>query len=126
MVINSDLRRALVEHAKAELPNEACGILVLKNGIAVEYRPGINEEPSPYHFKLRPGSPLDVYLEDDGFELALFHTHIFSPPRPSRTDVELSTAWPNRPWLILSLATGELAAWKIMDRNIESIPLTSA
>jgi hypothetical protein len=36
-----------------------------------------------------------------------------SPPRPSRTDVENIGLWEGRPYLILSLATGELAAWQI-------------
>jgi proteasome lid subunit RPN8/RPN11 len=125
VVVPADVRAALVAHANAELPNEACGILVLKAGVAVDYLPGINEEPSPYHFKLRPGSPEDLFLEDEGFELALFHSHIFSPPRPSRTDVALSAAWPDRPWVILSLAKNELAAWRIVDGAIEAVPLDS-
>jgi proteasome lid subunit RPN8/RPN11 len=118
VVIPPEVRSALVEHAEAERPNEACGLLVLRDGVAVEYRPGENLEASPYRFKLKPGSPEDLYLEDEGFELALFHSHPESEPRLSGTDLEHDDIWPNRPWVILSLKTGELAAFRIEDGQI--------
>ena len=63
-------------------------------------------------------------LEDDGYELAVFHSHLSSPPRPSRTDVENIGLWRGRPYLILSLRTGELAGWRIEDDTIVSVPLS--
>ena len=53
------------------------------------------------------------FLEDEGFELAVFHSHLSSPPRPSRTDVENIGLWQGRPYLILTVRTGELAAFRI-------------
>ena len=123
MLIPDDVRTQLIEHAEAERPNEACGLIVLREGTAIDYRPGENLDASPYRFRLKPGSPDDVYLEDEGFELALFHSHIEAPPRPSRTDAEMSDLWPHRPWVILSLKTGELAAWRIDDGRIERVEL---
>ncbi|MDQ3867732.1 MAG: M67 family metallopeptidase [Actinomycetota bacterium] len=114
------VRRALDEHARAEAPNEACGLLALRDGVAERYLPGENLEASPYRFRLKPGSPSDLFLEDEGYELALFHSHVEAPARPSRTDVELSDLWPDRLWLILSLRTGDLAAWRIADGRLES------
>jgi proteasome lid subunit RPN8/RPN11 len=60
------------------------------------------------------------FLEDDGYELAVFHSHVSSPPRPSRTDVENIGLWEGKPYLILSLRTGELAGWRIADGRIEA------
>ena len=116
-------RRALRDHAQAEAPNEACGLLVLKDGVAVRYEPGVNEEPSPYHFRLRMEDPEVWYLPDDGYELAVVHSHVSSPPRPSRTDVENVGLWAGRPYVIYTLRTGELAAWRIGDGGIEQLPL---
>ena len=113
------VRRALDEHARAEAPNEACGLLAFRDGVAERYLPGENLEASPYRFRLKPGSPSDLFLEDEGYELALFHSHVEAPPRPSRTDVELSDLWPDRLWVILSLRTGELAAWRISDGRLD-------
>ncbi|HVM68570.1 MAG TPA: hypothetical protein VM204_01875, partial [Gaiellaceae bacterium] len=77
-------------------------------------------------FELQPGSPEDFFLEDEGFELAVFHSHLSSPARPSRTDVENIGLWLGKPYVILSLARDELAAWRITGERIEPLPLTEA
>jgi [CysO sulfur-carrier protein]-S-L-cysteine hydrolase len=118
VVIPAGVRAALVEHAEAEAPNEACGLIALRDGVAERYLPGENLDASPYRFRFKPGSPEDLYLEDEGYELALFHSHVEAPARPSRTDVELSHLWPRRPWVILSLRSGDLAAFRIEDGRI--------
>ncbi len=123
MVIPAEVRSALVEHAQAELPNEACGLLVLSDGIAERLVPGRNRAESPYRFELEV-DPETWFLEDEGYELAIFHSHPSSPPRPSRTDVENIGLWEGRPYVILSLRTGELAAWTIADGSVDSLPLS--
>ena len=107
-----EIRAELLEHARKEAPNEACGLVVLRDGEAVRYERGRNAEPSPYRFRLEI-APEIWFLEDDGYELAVFHSHGASPPRPSRTDVEHAGLWQDRPYLILRADTGELAAWRI-------------
>ncbi len=123
MVVPAAVRAAIEEHARAELPNEACGLVAFKGGVAERYLPGINAAPSPSFFELRPRDPADFFLEDEGYELAVFHSHISSPPRPSRTDVENIGLWTGKPYLILSLRTGELAGWRIGEDGIEPLPL---
>ncbi|HSK16261.1 MAG TPA: M67 family metallopeptidase [Gaiellaceae bacterium] len=123
MVIPAEVRSALVEHAEAELPNEACGLVVLRDGVAERFVPGRNAAASPYRFELEV-DPEAWFLEDEGYELAVFHSHPRSPPRPSRTDVEAIGLWEGRPYVILSLRTAELAAWRIADGSVESLPLS--
>ena len=122
MVVPAEVRSALVEHAEAEAPNEACGLLVLRDGVAERYVAAENEAASPYRFELK-ADPEVWFLEDDGYELAVFHSHPSSPPRPSRTDVENIGLWEGRPYVILSLRSGELAAWKIEDGRIDPMAL---
>jgi proteasome lid subunit RPN8/RPN11 len=117
-------RRALEEHARSEAPNEACGLIVFKDGVAERYVRGRNAAASPYRFELDV-DPETWFLEDEGYELAVFHSHVSSPPRPSRTDVENIGLWAGRPYLIYTLRTGELAAWRISDGTIEPLPLRS-
>jgi [CysO sulfur-carrier protein]-S-L-cysteine hydrolase len=123
VVIPAEVRSALVEHAEAELPNEACGLLVLRDGVAERFVPGRNRAASPYRFELEV-DPETWFLEDEGYELAVFHSHPASPPRPSRTDVENIGLWEGRPYVILSLRTGELAAWTIADGSVDSLSLS--
>ena len=125
MVIPDRLRAELVEHALNERPNEACGLVVLEDGVATRYVPGRNAAASPYRFELEV-DPETWFLEDDGYELAVFHSHLSSPPRPSRTDVENVGLWAGRPYLIYTLRTGELAAWRIVDGTIEPLPLAAS
>ena len=123
MVVPAATRRALEEHARSEAPNEACGLLVFRDGVAERYLPGRNAAASPYRFELET-EPENWFLEDEGYELAVFHSHVASPPRPSRTDVENIGLWEGRPYLILSLGTGELAAWRIADGELVELPLS--
>ena len=118
-------RRAIEEHAEAEAPNEACGLLVLRDGVAERYVPGRNAAVSPYRFELEV-EPETWFLEDEGYELAVFHSHLDAPAYPSRTDVENVGLWASRPYVILSVRTGELAAFRIGDGRIEPLALSAA
>ena len=118
MVVPPAVRSALVEHSEAESPNEACGVVVFRDGAAERYIPGTNLSASPYRYELQV-PPETWFLEDEGYELAVFHSHVSSPPRPSRTDVENIGLWEGKPYLILSLRTRELAGWRITDGRIE-------
>jgi proteasome lid subunit RPN8/RPN11 len=123
VVVGAEVRSALVEHAAAEEPNEACGLVVLRDGVAERYIAARNAAGSPYRFELE-ADPEVWFLEDEGYELAVFHSHVSSPPRPSRTDVENIGLWEGKPYLILTVRTGELAAWRIVDGRAEDEPLS--
>ena len=123
MVIPGHVRGELAAHAQEEAPNEACGLVVMKDGVADRYVRGRNTAASPYRFELDV-DPDTWFLEDDGYELAVFHSHISSPPRPSRTDVENIGLWAGRPYLIYTVRTGELAAWTINDGSIAPLAVS--
>ena len=122
-MIPADVRAALVAHAQAELPNEACGLVLFEGDTAVEYVRGENVSASPYHFELRIDPLVWADLNDRDVSQAVFHSHISSPPRPSRTDVEHIGLWAGQPYLIYTVRTDELAAWRIVRSEIESVPL---
>ena len=123
MVIPAPVREALAEHARDESPNEACGLVVVRDDVAERYVRGVNTAASPYRFELDV-PPETWFLEDEGYELAVFHSHISSPPRPSRTDVENVGLWSGRPYLIYTVRSDELAGWRIADGLIEPLELT--
>ena len=123
MVVPEAIRRQLEQHAAEEAPNEACGLLVFRDGEAVRYEPGRNRAASPYRFELDV-DPAVWFLEDEGYELAVFHSHPTDSAHPSRTDLANIGLWQGRPYLILS-ATGELAAWRVRDGHAEPLVVES-
>ena len=124
-MIPAEVRAALVEHSRAEAPNEACGLILLRDNVAERYVPGRNAAASPYRFELEV-DPEAWFLEDEGYVLAVFHSHLSSPPRPSRTDVENIGLWEGRPYVILNLRTGDLAAFTIQGGRIADVPLSAS
>jgi len=120
--VPSAVREELAAHARDELPNESCGLLVLRDRVADRYERGRNAAGSPYRFELEVAPEL-WFVEDDGYELAVVHSHVSAPPRPSRTDVENIGLWQGRPYLIYSVARDELAAWTIEDGAIQPLEL---
>ena len=122
VVVPDAVRRALVEHSREEDPNEACGLIVLKDGTAERYIRGRNAASSPYRFELEV-DPDTWFLEDEGFQLAVFHSHLSSPPRPSRTDVENIGLWEGKPYLIYSVREDSLAGWTIDGGEIAPLEL---
>ena len=77
------VRTAIAEHARAELPNESCGLLLLEGERAVEYVPAENSSPSPYFFELRLDPVAWADIGDRDVEQAVVHSHVSSPPRTS-------------------------------------------
>ena len=123
MVIPSQIRAELTRHAQSEAPNEACGLIVLRDGRAERYVRGHNTLASPYRFELEV-DPDTWFLEDEGYELAVFHSHPETAPRPSRTDIENVGLWAGKPYVIYSLARDELAGWRIVDGGFEPLELS--
>jgi proteasome lid subunit RPN8/RPN11 len=123
VVIPPEVRAQLVAHSEREAPNEACGLVLLRGGTAERYEPGRNAAASPYRFELEFDDPEIWFAEDDGYDLAVFHSHLSAPARPSRTDVENIGLWEGKPYLVYSLQHNDLAAFRIEDGRIESLSL---
>jgi proteasome lid subunit RPN8/RPN11 len=125
VVIPDSVRAEIAAHAREEDPNESCGLLLLDGNIAVEYVRGTNASPSPYRFELYIDPERWADIGDSELDQAVVHSHLSSPPRPSRTDVENIGLWEGKPYLIYSVRQDDLAAWTIQDGQIAALQLTS-
>jgi proteasome lid subunit RPN8/RPN11 len=116
-----ELRAEIAAHARDEAPNEACGLLLLDGDVAVEYVRGTNATPSPYRFELFIDPVVWADIGDRDLRQAVVHSHLSSPPRPSRTDVENIGQWEGQPYLIYSLREDVLAAWSNAGGEISAL-----
>lgn len=106
MKIAPELQDLVVQHARREAPNECCGLVAMRDGVAYAVHELPNLTPSPFRFTL--DSPqfarLLFELEDAGDWYAIYHSHTRSAPLPSQTDITYGRNWPGVEWLIVGLA----------------------
>ena len=125
----------IVGHAKAGLPNEACGLIAgtVRGGVKTVEKVYLlsNPDQSPEHFSVDPREQLAAVREMRALGLSPlgnFHSHPSTPARPSREDIRLAHD-PKASYLILSLAGKEpvlksfgAAGGKAAPQTLEIIP----
>jgi [CysO sulfur-carrier protein]-S-L-cysteine hydrolase len=138
--LSASIRDAIVEHARSEVPNEACGLIVGDRpagdgGRALRWEPLRNPLASPYRYAIDPDDLLRLTVEtDDADEVfwAIVHSHVSSPARPSPTDLRESH-YPDSLYLLVSLDPGEadrstgapgIRAWRIVDGGVHEVALS--
>ena len=134
VVLAGDVAAEVLAHARAALPNEACGLLSgsLASGRATRFHPARNVEASPLRYNVHPEDLVRITfaIEDAGEELvAIFHSHTRSPAVPSPTD-RRAAMYPDAFHLLANLADTDAApgdalrAWRIADGEASEVPLT--
>jgi len=131
-VLSAVLLQQLVDHARAEYPNEACGLIVgdrpaADGGTPLRFEPARNNAASPYRYEIHPDDLLRLTLatdEADEVFWAIVHSHVRSPARPSPTDVGLAF-YPEALYMLVSLAeeAPDVRAYRIVDGEILPVEL---
>lgn len=139
VAVPAAIRDAIVAQARAEVPNEACGIVVgdgpaAEGGRALRWVPLRNPLASPFRYSIDPNDLLRLTIEtDDADEVfwAIVHSHVASPAQPSPTDLRESH-YPDAIYLLVSLAPSEadaatgapsVRAWRIVDGGVYEVQL---
>jgi [CysO sulfur-carrier protein]-S-L-cysteine hydrolase len=128
MRLSQEFADAIIEQARAEHPNEACGLIGGSNGSATKLFRMANAERSPVIYRMDPAEQLRVFneIDADGLDLvAIYHSHTRSAAYPSSTDVSLAY-YPEAVYLIVSLANmdkPELRGFRIQDGKVTEIDL---
>jgi proteasome lid subunit RPN8/RPN11 len=101
---------AMVAHARAALPNEACGLIAGRQDGALQRIEKVylltNTDRSRTHFSIDPKEHLAAVKDMRALGLSPlgnFHSHPETPARPSQEDIRLAYD-PKASYLILSLA----------------------
>jgi [CysO sulfur-carrier protein]-S-L-cysteine hydrolase len=127
MRIPTEVYEQLLAHAREDAPNECCGLIGGRDGVAVTVYRARNAEASPLRYNLDPQDQFRIMteIEEKGEELsAIYHSHTASPAYPSQTDINLA-AYPDALYLIVSLADGEkdLRGFRIEDGAVTEVDL---
>jgi proteasome lid subunit RPN8/RPN11 len=99
---------AMVAHARADHPDEACGVIVGPEGTDQPVRvvPMTNAERSPTFFRFDAGEQFQLYKALDAADeeiVVVYHSHTATEAYPSRTDVSLATE-PQAHYVLVSTA----------------------
>lgn len=133
LALSAALAEELLAHARAELPNEACGILAgsLAKARATAYHAARNAETSPTVYTVHPDDLVRIVLgiDDAGQDLvAIFHSHTHTPAVPSPTD-RRQAMYPDAIHILATLMDADarpmqaLRAWRIRDGEAIEVPL---
>jgi proteasome lid subunit RPN8/RPN11 len=117
----------IVEHARADAPNECCGMIAAQDGRAVQVHRAANAAASPLRYELDGMEQyrIQTAIEDAGHELgAIYHSHTRSAPYPSQTDINLAF-YPESLYVIVGVAGPEadVRAFRIVDGQVSEAQL---
>ena len=113
----------MILHARAEFPNECCGLLAgpdTTGGVVARRYPLVNAAASPVAYDADPKSLFAAFkdMRHAGTELlAIYHSHPTTAPVPSRTDRARNGYGPEVVHLIVSLAGPEpvVRGWRLAE-----------
>ncbi|MET8470491.1 M67 family metallopeptidase [Streptomyces sp. NPDC006422] len=106
--ISQTLVDQIVEHARKDHPDEACGVIAgpVGEGRPERFIPMLNAARSPTFYEFDSGDLLKLYREmDDRDEepVVIYHSHTATEAYPSRTDVTYANE-PNAHYVLVSTA----------------------
>src|SRR5450755_3913776 len=127
MRISRELYDQMVAHARADAPNECCGMIASRDGEAVTVYPAENAAASPLRYEIDGAEQyrIQMAIDNEGLDLgAIYHSHTRSAPYPSQTDINLAF-YPDALCVIVGLADGdaEVRAFRIRDGQVAEAEL---
>jgi [CysO sulfur-carrier protein]-S-L-cysteine hydrolase len=130
MRIARSMLAEIVAQARAEAPNECCGIVGSRHGAAVALYKARNARASPLAYDIDGRDLARIYDEIDakGLEVGIiYHSHTRSDPEPSQTDINLASPFlPDAVYLIVGVkdpGADDLRAWYIRDGEVSRAEL---
>ncbi len=122
LTIGKDLIDAMVTHARADHPDEACGVIAGPAGLDRPERfvPMVNAARSPTFYEFDSMDLLRLYREMDARDeepVVVYHSHTATEAYPSRTDISYASE-PNAHYVLVSTRepdTAEIRSFRIVD-----------
>ena len=117
----------LVAHAWSDAPYEVCGLLGTRPDGSIVHYPIDNAERSMTYYVMDGKQLLRAMreIEDEGYGLAIYHSHTHTQAYPSATDIRLA-AYPEATYLIVTLQdrdNPDIRAFDILDGEVTEKPV---
>jgi [CysO sulfur-carrier protein]-S-L-cysteine hydrolase len=124
------LHDKIIEHARKDHPDEACGVLAGPIGSdgPTRFIPMQNAERSPTFYRFDSQEQLKVWREmDDNDEepVVIYHSHTATPAYPSRTDISYASE-PQAHYVLVSTrdeTETEFRSYRIVDGEVTEEPV---
>jgi [CysO sulfur-carrier protein]-S-L-cysteine hydrolase len=131
LTIPEDLYDQIVAHARADHPDEACGVLAGPAGSDRPERfiPMTNAARSPTFYEFDSTEQFRVWKEMDERDeepVVIYHSHTATEAYPSRTDITLASE-PGAHYVLVSTrepASTEFRSYRILDGQVTEEPVT--
>ena len=130
LTIDRATRDAIVEHARRDHPDEACGVVAGPAGSdrPARHVPMLNAAMSPTFYEFDSVDLLKLYREmDDNDEepVVIYHSHTATEAYPSRTDISLAQE-PGAHYVLVSTRDGahevgpvDFRSFRIVDGEVD-------
>jgi len=123
--ISAELRSKILAHARADHPDEACGVIAGQSGSDWPQRfiPMLNAERSPTFYRFDSLEQLRVWREMDELDeepVVIYHSHTGTEAYPSRTDVSYASE-PGAHYVLVSTMhpdRDEFRSFRIIDGTV--------
>jgi [CysO sulfur-carrier protein]-S-L-cysteine hydrolase len=133
LTISRDLYDQIVEHARKDHPDEACGVIAgpADSDTPVRFIAMQNAERSPTFYRFDSREQLKVWREmDDNDEEAvvIYHSHTATEAYPSRTDISYASE-PQAHYVLVSTRDTdqtEFRSYRITDGEVTEEPVSVA
>lgn len=131
LTITQELHDAIVAHARADHPDEACGIVAGPEGSGRPERfvPMLNAARSPTFYEFDSTDLLGLYRDmDDRDEepVIVYHSHTATEAYPSRTDISYANE-PGAHYVLVSTAEEfpepQFRSFRIVDGTVTEEPV---
>jgi [CysO sulfur-carrier protein]-S-L-cysteine hydrolase len=130
LTISQDLHDKIVAHARADHPDEACGVLAGPAGSDRPERfiPMTNAARSPTFYEFDSTEQFQVWKEmDDRDEepVVIYHSHTATEAYPSRTDISYANE-PGAHYVLVSTRDprdSEFRSYRILDGQVTEEPV---
>jgi proteasome lid subunit RPN8/RPN11 len=117
-----DMYNAMIDHARRDHPDEACGVITGVAGRPARFLEMDNAARSPTFYEFDSAALLALYREmDDRDEepYVIYHSHTATEAYPSRTDIAYASE-PGAHYVLVSTreelgATAEVRSYRIID-----------